>query len=166
MERKLNLTWYIYDNRADLEYRYCHNCGRKVEFKDSLKRRQNANGKNIYYFAIYKCPEGHTWNKQIAVFKTFPGLQNTFEDYACAESIYEELNISVLKKEEINQVEILLDEFQQKIRLDKFLSSKITDMSRTEIVKQIDKGFIKVNGNMVKHNIILKQKDVINIYLK
>lgn len=166
MERKLNLTWRIYDNQADCEHRYCHNCGKKVEFKDSLKRRQNANGKNIYCFAIYKCPKGHTWNKQIAAFKTSSGLQNISEEYTYVESKYEELNTSVLKAEKINEVVILLDEFQQKIRLDKFLSSKITDTSRTEIMKLIDDGFIRINGNIAKHNVILKQKDVITIYIE
>lgn len=40
--------------------RYCHNCGKKVLFTDSLKRRQNANGKNLYNYAIFKCSNGHT----------------------------------------------------------------------------------------------------------
>jgi hypothetical protein len=37
--------------------KYCPNCGKKVLFVDSLMRRRNANGKDIYEYAIYKCPE-------------------------------------------------------------------------------------------------------------
>ncbi|HPL54232.1 MAG TPA: hypothetical protein PLW11_08900 [Bacillota bacterium] len=49
--------------------RHCHNCGRKVIFVDSGKRRRNANGKNIYEYAIYKCKKGHTWNRLLGITK-------------------------------------------------------------------------------------------------
>ena len=70
MEEILYLNWEIHNEENDKEERYCHNCGKKVIFTDSLKRRQNANGKNIYHFAIYKCPSDNSWDKVINIFKT------------------------------------------------------------------------------------------------
>ncbi|WP_026884014.1 S4 domain-containing protein [Clostridium akagii] len=165
MESKLSLNWCIYNNEINHEIKYCHNCGKKVEFEDSLKRRQNANGKNIFYFAIYKCSSGHTWNKQIAEFKAVSGLENIDFENKYIKSEYEELSITMLKEKGINEVEISLDELNDKIRLDKFLSSKIIDISRVEIVKLINKGFIKINCNLVKSNVSLKKKDIITLIL-
>lgn len=53
--------------------RYCPRCGRKVEFHDSGKRRQNANGRNIYKYAIFKCARDHTWNRFIGRLKASVG---------------------------------------------------------------------------------------------
>jgi hypothetical protein len=36
---------------------------------DSGKIRQNANGKNIYTYAIYKCGKDHTWNRKLTTLK-------------------------------------------------------------------------------------------------
>jgi len=165
MERKLRLTWYIYNSEITGEIRYCHNCGSKVEFKDSLKRRQNANGKNIFYFSIYKCPKGHTWNKTIDTFKTVSGLENTYEEVSYIESKYDMLNITLLKKDGIKEIEISLVKLDMKVRLDKFLSSKISDISRSEIVKLIELGFIQINKKLVKSNANLKEADTILLLL-
>jgi len=165
MLTKLKLTWYINNSEIDSEIRYCHNCGLKVEFKDSMKRRQNANGKNIFYFSIYKCPKGHTWNKAIDTFKTLSGLENTYEEAPYIESKYEELNILLLKEAGIKEINILLKGLSQKIRLDKFLSEKIMDISRTELVKLIDKGLIRINGKIIKAKIPLKEEDIISLML-
>ncbi len=51
------------------ELRYCSRCKTKVQFTDSGKIRQNANGKNIFVYAIYKCGKDHTWNKKMGVRK-------------------------------------------------------------------------------------------------
>lgn len=71
-ERKV-IKWDLH--ASDLKQltieRHCHNCGRKVKFHDSMIRRHNANGKNIYQFAIYKCEKGHTWNKKLNIYKSF-----------------------------------------------------------------------------------------------
>ena len=162
MEKKLTLKWYIYSNEIDSEKRYCHNCGNKVIFRDSLKRRQNANGKNIFYFAIYKCPKGHTWNKSIDKFKAVSGLVNLPEEHADQESEYEKLFISKLKQEGVEEIEILLEVMEDSTRLDKFLSSKIADLSRNDIIELIKNGFIKVNYDNVKSNKLLKSKDIIS----
>jgi hypothetical protein len=165
MEKKINLIWDIYNGEIDIEKRYCHNCGKKVEFKDSLKRRQNANGKNIFRFAIYKCPKGHTWNKKIDTFKTVSGLENVQEKFNIEESNYEELRVIEFKEEGISEINILLNVLQQKVRTDKFLSSKIKDISRSEIVRLIEAGAIKVNGEKIKTKINLKEKDVVTLII-
>ena len=51
--------------------RYCKNCRRTTLFTDTNIRRHNANGKNIYRFAIYKCPKNHTWNQKLHIYKSF-----------------------------------------------------------------------------------------------
>ena len=164
MESKLTLKWYIYSNEIHSEERYCHNCGSKVIFQDSLKRRQNANGKNIFYFAIYKCPKGHTWNKSIDKFKAISGLVNQPEEHVHQQSEYEKLNIRRLKEEGIEEIEILLEVMEDSARIDKFLSNKIADLSRNDITKLLKDGLIKVNNVSVKANRLLKSKDVITLY--
>ncbi len=164
MENKLTLKWYIYSNEIHSEERYCHNCGSKVIFQDSLKRRQNANGKNIFYFAIYKCPKGHTWNKSIDKFKAISGLVNQPEEHAHQQSEYNKLNISRLKQEGVEGIKILLEVMEDSTRLDKFLSSRIADLSRNDITELIKDGLIKVNNVSVKANRLLKSKDVITLY--
>ncbi|MDX8361573.1 hypothetical protein [Cytobacillus sp. IB215316] len=54
------------------DQRYCSNCGRVVLFYDTLIRRHNANGKNIYRYAIYKCEKNHTWKKSLKLIKAIP----------------------------------------------------------------------------------------------
>lgn len=166
MKKKLNLNWYIYKNEPDHEIRYCHNCGTKVEFKDSLKRRQNANGKNIFYYAIYKCPNGHTWNKKIDVFKTITGLQNNCGENDEKKNIYENFSIAQVFQDGIDEVQISLKEMCIKERLDKFLAERIVDFTRGQVVKAIKKGEIKVNGCMVRANVRLKVNDIISLELK
>lgn len=165
MEKKLSLNWNIYNGKIDKEERYCHNCGKKVEFKDSLKRRQNANGKNIFYFAIYKCPNGHTWNKGIDTFKAKSGLENVDEDFMIQESKYDEIQIAQFKKDGITEIEIYINTLQEKIRIDKFLSSKIQDISREKIVELITNGVIRVNNNQVKSKVSLREKDVVTLLI-
>lgn len=165
MEKKLSLNWNIYNGKIDKEERYCHNCGKKVEFKDSLKRRQNANGKNIFHFAIYKCPNGHTWNKGIDTFKAKPGLENGDEEFVIQESKYDEIRIAQFRKDGITEIEIHINILQDKIRIDKFLSSKIQDISREKIVELITKGVIRVNNNQVKSKVNLRAKDVITLLI-
>lgn len=166
MERKLSLTWNIYNGEIDRAERYCHNCGKQVEFVDSLKRRQNANGKNIFHFAIFKCPKGHTWNKRIDIFKAIAGLKNDGVKLELGEMRYDELSIANLIEEGIYEVEIYINILEQKVRVDKFLSSRIQDITRAEITKLINEGFIKINGNKVKTKTALKEKDIIMLDIR
>lgn len=163
MEKKLNLVWNIYNDKIDSVERYCHNCGKKVEFKDSLKRRQNANGKDIFYFAIYKCPKGHTWNKMLQTFKAKPGLENNEEEFVLEECSIHEIEIKKLKEEGITEIKIIINTLQQKLRIDKLLSLKIKDSSRSEIVKYINAGTIRINGCTIKAGANLREKDIITL---
>lgn len=61
--QKVQLSWSLYENQQNTIEKYCKNCRRTTLFTDTNIRRHNANGKNIYRFAIYKCPKDHTWNQ-------------------------------------------------------------------------------------------------------
>ncbi len=165
MEKKLSLNWEVYNSDTNKEERYCHNCGKKVSFEDSMKRRQNANGKNIYHFAIFKCPKGHTWNKSIESFKAVPGLENKVMEGSHQQSNASELTLAELRKEGIQLLEISLDILQERVRLDKFLAEKLVDLSRGEIVRLIEEGNICVNGEAIKAKASLKESDVITFKL-
>ena len=88
----LKINWNLKECAPREEERYCHNCGKKVIFRDCLIRRENANGKNISRYAIYKCPQDHTWNKKLADFKSRSYMQNApqiIEEFEnCIESSY------------------------------------------------------------------------------
>lgn len=139
MEKVLYLNWEIHNNSLDSEERYCHNCGKKVIFIDSLKRRQNANGKNIFHYAIYKCPNNHTWNKMLNTFKAIPVLNNLDGKVYKRESKIDMLLIEDLIAKGFNYVEITIDVIDKKIRLDKLLSNQILDLSRSKIEEGIKK---------------------------
>ncbi|KAB3531565.1 S4 domain-containing protein [Alkaliphilus serpentinus] len=163
MEKSLKLKWKIYNGTIDRVERYCHNCGKKVIFEDSLKRRQNANGKIIFHFAIYKCPKGHTWNKEIDSFKAVSGLENLDGEFLEKASRYSDLRIHKLKEKNLQEVEIFLEVLQEKVRIDKFLAEKIEDVSRNEISKLLENGSIRVNGEAVKRKQSINEKDLILI---
>jgi hypothetical protein len=66
----LRRRWNVHaENNAWIVEKWCPNCKKKTEFRDSGKRRQNANGKNIFEYAIYKCKKGHTWNLKLRKYK-------------------------------------------------------------------------------------------------
>ena len=51
-------------------------------------------------------------------------------------------------------------------RIDKFLQSELSDISRTNIQNLISEGYIKVDGNIVKTNYKLKESNIITIDYK
>lgn len=161
MEKKLTLYWEINLYNIGTEERYCHNCGKKVIFTDSLKRRQNANGKNIFHYAIYKCPNGHTWNKILNIFKATSGLENLDEKINIKENQIDAICIENIRKEGYNSIEININNVTGNIRLDKLLSNQIVDMSRSKIEQSIKSGDILINGKMVKPKKLIKNEDKI-----
>ncbi|WP_291562387.1 MULTISPECIES: S4 domain-containing protein [unclassified Clostridium] len=165
MEKVLYLNWEIYNNSLDSEERYCHNCGKKVIFIDSLKRRQNANGKNIFHYAIYKCPNNHTWNKMLNTFKAISGLNNLDGEVYKRESKIDMIFIEDLIAKGFNYVEITIDVIDEKIRLDKLVSNQILDLSRSKIEEGIKKGFILINEKLVKPKTIVREKETISLEL-
>ncbi|MBM7616221.1 S4 domain-containing protein [Alkaliphilus hydrothermalis] len=165
MEKKLSINWEIYNSGVEVEERYCSSCGKKVDFTDTLKRRQNANGKNIYHFAIYKCPKNHTWNKVLGSFKSVPGLENLQEQVQSNATEAEEIYLTKLMEEGIKEVDIHLTILEKKERLDKLLASKIKDYSRNQVVELIRMGLVKVNGEEVSAKLNLREKDVLTLSL-
>lgn len=187
MEKVLHINWSIEGNKTDKVERYCHNCGKKVEFTDSLKRRQNANGKDIYHFAIYKCDQGHTWNMKIESFKAISGLENnsdgikyrdmnSAEEYTSESGIredsireqgapisieeaFETLNIEALSHERVN----ITVRGRGKIRLDKLLSERLVGISRNDIKKHIESGNIRLGESICKYKQSIRDNDVISL---
>lgn len=162
------LKWSLApQNQEDTIEKYCPNCGKKVLFIDSRLRRRNANGKDIFEYAIYKCPKEHTWNKSIRQYK------------ACDESIYElkefeekndlpfqPLVISEFVATGVEKIEIYLDSVTGKWRIDKLLTNRVKDLSRTRIKELIEAGFIMIDDNKIKPNELLKQSQKITLIIK
>lgn len=166
MKNTLNLNWNIKNNLEETEERYCPACGKKVVFKDSLIRRQNANGKNIYHFAIFKCQKDHTWNKQLGIFKAVSGLENKREFLNDKSDNSEIINLDFFIQNGIELVSINIESIDSKIRLDKFISGKIEKYSRNDISSMINDGIIKINNFFIKPNKAIKDGDKISIDLE
>lgn len=161
------LMWSLaLENQEDSFEKYCPNCGKKVLFIDSRLRRRNANGKDIYEYAIYKCPKEHTWNKSIRQYK------------ACDESIHEPkefeektdltfqtLVISEFVARGFDKIEIYLDPVAGRWRIDKLLADRVKDLSRTRIKEFIEAGFIMINDKKIKPNELLKQSQKITLII-
>lgn len=158
---KLELKWSIYNWNEDYEERYCHNCGKKVIFKDSLKRRQNANGNDIYEFAIYKCEKGHTWNKKLGTFKSNEYEAQEEKTFGICETKTDDIFLEQLTLEGITEIEILLEHVEGSYRLDKLLSEHIKDLSRSQIEKLIKSGAILLNEEIVKTKALVKKAHII-----
>jgi hypothetical protein len=139
---KIIYTWEIYSDEDVKVNRYCHNCGSKVIFKDSGVRRHNANGKDIYEFAIYECERGHTWNKQLNILKPTNEINKTADRKVRLECCLDSINISSHKANNIELIEIHIKEIDSKIRLDKILSRQVVDLSRNQIEKMINREHI------------------------
>lgn len=163
--KKIYYKWELCDESVLAEQRYCHNCGKKVVFVDSGYRRFNANGKDIYGFAIYKCDNGHTWNKSLGVYKT-KEAKSKFVDYKVeVKTKIDLINLNLCEKEGVKEIIISLEEVNGKWRLDKLLSQQIKDVSRTQIEKLINYGKILVNDKTVKYKQLLKKGNIIKILL-
>lgn len=165
MEKILYLNWELHNEENAKEERYCHNCGRKVVFTDSLKRRQNANGKNIYHFAIYKCPGEHSWDKVLNIFKTSKGLVNEDKERDIKESKLDIIELKDITGRGYNKIVIIINEVSKKLRIDKLLSHQIKDMSRSEVDIAIKNRVILIDGQEVKSNTIIKRGSTIIIDL-
>lgn len=165
MERTC-LSWSLYrDNQEESLERYCHNCGKKTLFKDTLIRRHNANGKNIYQYAIYKCQMDHTWNKKLDIYKARTQSEETMVEKEEKVSSLETIEIRNFVQKEMKEVVIYLEVVEGKWRLDKLLSKQISDLSRTEIVKWIKEGKVLVNGGTAKPSVYVQSHQHICISL-
>lgn len=143
-----SFKWEINGSESHKESRYCHGCGREVLFEDSLMRRQNANGKNIFHFAIYKCPQMHTWNKKLGQFKAHGDLNNRPVERSPRDAVQEPVSICTLLDKGVQCVEIHV-EARCKVRLDKVISEFAADVSRSRITTWFDRGRVLVDGEPV-----------------
>lgn len=146
--------------------RHCKNCGKTVRFTDTAVRRHNANGKNIYRFSIYKCEKGHTWNKKLAIYKSFTEHVEVLE---------EEFSIDIMEPEQLNildyqgngckVVKIIIDRADSRLRLDKLLAEQLVGWSRTQIAQRIKAGHIRLNDQQVKPGAAVYTNDCIMIWI-
>lgn len=158
-------SWEIHETDNTTEFRYCHNCGRKAVFTDSGLRRHNANGKDIFEFAIYKCERGHTWNKMLGILKPTDKIYKFAAKSVNLECHIEKISIDELKSGNVKEIEIYIKDLNSKMRLDKILSQQIIDLSRNQIEKLISCGKILLNNQRVKQGVLLKREDKITIGL-
>ncbi len=162
---KMTYKWILNDTSNDSSVvRYCHNCGRKMSFRDTKKRRRNVNGKTIFEYAIYKCEKDHTWNLLVNTYKAVKNMElPQLED-----RIPEMCNLDIISlKEHINQgireIVIFLEEVTGKWRIDKLLGDRIQDVSRTKVCELIRQGRVLLDGKDVKPDVILKKQQTITI---
>lgn len=164
--QKVQLSWSLYENQENTIEKYCKNCGRTTRFTDTNIRRHNANGKNVYRFAIFKCPKDHTWNQKLRIYKAFTDHVETV-DMTQQDLNETSTTISITQHKEsgIAEIMIVLDIVFGSHRIDKALSTYISDWSRTLIVDKIKNGDIQLNGQQMKPNTILSEGDSISICL-
>ncbi|MCM3736025.1 cytoplasmic protein [Bacillus cytotoxicus] len=165
--QNVQLSWNLYKTELETTVeKYCKNCGYTTLFTDTHIRRHNANGKNIYRFAIYKCDKGHTWNKKLRIYKTYSDHVETVDTFH--EEDQESLNnLSIMpyQTEGITELTILLQSVHGVFRIDKALATYISEWSRTVITEKIKEGAIQLNGQQIKPNAKLAAGDCISIYV-
>lgn len=161
---KIIYFWEIHENKTGGIDRYCPSCRDKVKFVDTGLRRHNANGKNIHEYVIYKCLNGHTWNKPLATFKSTHPIIKQVENIPKVSTL-NSINTGAVILEGKRVIEIHICDISTKIRLDKILSLQIEDLSRSQIAKLIAYGRILVDENKVEPNTILRKGNIIKINL-
>lgn len=162
----VELVWELSPGPAEQAIvRYCSGCKDKVLFGDSLKRRRNANGKNIFEYAIYRCEKGHTWNKPLAAYKASAYEENSPVVSPRQESAPEPLSVAALRDRGASGVSIALKVVEGRWRLDKLLAQRFWDLSRTQIETMIRQGAITLDGATVKPGVAVKGEQRIRIDL-
>ncbi len=163
---KIRKIWDISNNVIGSELRYCSGCKKKVLFTDSLVKRHNANGKNIYQFAIYKCSNGHSWNKVLDKYHSDnSGEKSEFksrEENPYSKEITK-TNRLIVKEIITEESEFEIYSNNNRVRLDKLIFERIKGVSRSKIQTLIKHGFILVNNQNVKSKYRVKSKDIILI---
>ncbi len=113
-----------------------------------------------------KCPKDHTWNQKLRIYKAFTDHVETV-DMTQQDQPETTTTISITQHQEsgITEITIVLDIVFGSHRIDKALSTYISDWSRTRIVDKIKNGDIQLNGQQMKPNTILSEGDHISICL-
>ncbi len=159
--------WSIDQREKEVITRYCTQCKRKVLFVDSMKRRHNANGKDIYQFAIYKCPNDHSWNKKLEIYKAKPVLPTEDMELEFGNEVaeYPIESVQELLQRGIQTIQISIQSVNQPMRLDLMLSTRMRDLSRTQIQKWIKQGRVQVNSQIVSPKYLVREQDQIYFQL-
>jgi hypothetical protein len=145
--------------------KHCKMCGKLSVFTDTNVRRHNANGKSIYKYAIYKCEKNHTWNKKLAIYKTFSEHVAEIEELKEESSIMSAIPITSLAEQGVKVIHIELDDVIGKHRIDKVLANQIEDWSRSQIIEKIEKGTIQLNEQVIKPSSRLSKGERISIFI-
>ena len=163
----LNITfhWRLSQIAERTVEKHCKMCGKLSVFTDTNVRRHNANGKNIYQYAIYKCEKNHTWNKKLAIYKAFSAHYAEMEDQKEESSIVSTIPIISLAQQGIKEIHIVLDDVIGQHRIDKVLANQIEDWSRSQIIKKIVNGSIQLNDQVIKPGTRLSKGGRISIFI-
>lgn len=163
--KKLAYEWVLREEQAETEERYCAHCGRKALFRDSMMRRVNANGKDLYEFAIFKCERDHTWNKALGTTKAKAIREEIKQVDAASDSRINMIDLEFCVDQGIQVIEISLKKVTGKCRLDKLLAQQIKGWSRSRIEALIEDGTISVEGRNSGAKTFVKTGDLIRISL-
>ncbi len=165
--QRLLITWEISSQVDGSMNRYCHGCGRKVNFTDSLKRRKNANGKMIYEYAIYKCEKEHTWNRLLKTYhaKHYDPKQESDCRTVNTASVVDKIITKDCSRMGFTEIEIFIKKIEGDWRLDKLLARYMEGTSRSQIEKYIREGKILVDNEVVKTKTMIREGQVIVIIL-
>ncbi len=152
--------------KADTVKKQCKMCGKVTTFTDTTIRRHNANGKNIYQFAIYKCPKNHSWNKKLNIYKSFT---EHVDPLSIIPTSFIEIEpgkkITSMKRGD-SACEIQITSVNGIFRLDRTLADHLEGWSRTEIAQNIKAGKILLNNCLTKPSQKLSVHDKIFIDVK
>ncbi len=163
--QNVQMTWSLQEAQDMTIEKHCSNCGKSVLFTDTMIRRHNANGKNIYRFAIYKCEKNHTWNKKLEIYQAYTDHARVVEEEKESTNKVCKIPIEDYAEKGIEQVQIELTEVEGNFRIDKTIAKQIDEWSRTEINKRIQEGTIQINNRSIKPSTQLKTSDQILIIL-
>ncbi len=148
------LQWILQSSKTNQIQRYCPQCGRQTEFHDSGKRRNNANGKTIHCYAIYKCPKDHTWNLRVGNAYRCDASSVTHNGDSAA-AVDDEALANLISIQE-GPVDIQLTKVEGKYRLDRLLASRLDGINRSTIQNWIRQGHVLVDGKISKPSCVVR----------
>jgi hypothetical protein len=164
--QKACFSWNLFAAEHDLSVeKHCKMCGKSTIFTDTLVRRHNANGKNIYRYAIYKCGKNHTWNMKLSEYKSYPEHVRLFEPRKEAAGEKADVYMEKLIASGHTELEIKITGTSGNDRLDKVLSERLIGWSRSLIVKKVKEGSIQVNKKGCKPSSRLQENDCVLIMI-
>ncbi|MCM3081290.1 S4 domain-containing protein [Brevibacillus invocatus] len=109
---------------------------------------------------------GHTWNKKLAIYKSFREHARVLEEELPIETTGpESINIIDCQTSGIKEVKIFIEHADIRYRMDKLLAGQLVGWSRTQIVQYIKSGLIRLNDRSTKPGTAVCTNDCIRILL-